>query len=256
MLLRTIAEHPHGISVTELSKNTDLHKSTVSRLVMALEHEQAVQRDKGGLVIGDGIAHLLSSALRPTSLQTLVRPHLVQLADATQETVGLCVPDGNMAYYVEQISSEHAVQIRDWTGERLPLNAVSSGKIFLAYATGSELADYLARTPLEKHTANTIVSRHKLLHRIDQVRAQGYDWSVEEFTEGLVAVSAPIFDCKEKLVASIYVCGPAFRFPPEGKKDEITQAVVHTCRQVTERFQFINASGRGTEAPSRLREAA
>jgi DNA-binding IclR family transcriptional regulator len=65
------------------------------------------------------------------------------------------------------------------------------------------------------------------------IRAQGYDWSFEEFTEGLVVVAAPIFDAQEAVIASIYVCGPTMRFPPAGKEQEITQLIVSTCQEIT-----------------------
>lgn len=54
-LLRTIAQHPTGISVTALAEQTKLHKSTVSRLVISLEAERAVECDNGSLRIGNGI---------------------------------------------------------------------------------------------------------------------------------------------------------------------------------------------------------
>ena len=41
-ILRAVAEAPEGIGITELAQRTDLHKSTVSRLVAALEAEAAV----------------------------------------------------------------------------------------------------------------------------------------------------------------------------------------------------------------------
>lgn len=237
-LLRAIAEHHDGISVTDLARYTQLHKSTVSRLVMALEREQAIERDDGLLVIGEGIAHLVASSLAPSSLKTLVRPYLHQLADLTRETVGLCIQEDDAALYIDQVSTEQDIQIRDWTGERLPLNAVSSGKLFLAFSSGEAVAEYLSRTPLERQTPNTIVNRQKLLHRLDQVRVQGYDWSEEEFTEGLNAVSGPIFDRNDHLVASIYVCGPSFRFPPSGQRDQIARNVVQTCQEISERISF------------------
>jgi DNA-binding IclR family transcriptional regulator len=68
------------------------------------------------------------------------------------------------------------------------------------------------------------------------IRQQGYDWSFEEFTEGLAVVSAPIFDAQGVVIASIYVCGPTMRFPPEGKQHEITALVVGAGQEVSKRI--------------------
>ena len=67
-ILRAIAECPDGISVTDLARRTCLHKSTVSRLVMSLETERAVEREGGNLLIGDGIAELMTLSMRPSTL--------------------------------------------------------------------------------------------------------------------------------------------------------------------------------------------
>ncbi len=240
-LLRTIAEYPDGVSVSDLARQTDLHKSTVSRLVIALEDEQAIERQNGAIHIGSGIAQLLSSTFGPSTLKALVRPYLRYIADVTGETTGLCIPDQDAALYIDQISSEHAIQIRDWTGEHLPLNAVSSGKLFLAYASDDEVVDFLNRVSLEKMAPNTITEPAKLMLRLDKVREQGYDWSIEEYTEELCVVAGPIFDRHEKVIASIYLCGPNFRFPPNDKRDEITQLIVDTCQEVTEQLKFESA---------------
>lgn len=240
-LLRTIAEYPDGVSVSDLARYTDLHKSTVSRLVIALEGEHAIERQNGSIHIGSGIAHLLSANLGPPTLKALVRPYLRYIADVTGETTGLCVPDQDAALYIDQISSEHPIQIRDWTGEHLPLNAVSSGKLFLAYASDDEVADYLNRVPLSKSAPNTITDPTELMLRLDKVREQGYDWSLEEYTAELSVVAGPIFDRHGKMIASIYLCGPNFRFPPDGKKEELTQLIVETCHEVTEQLKFESA---------------
>ncbi|MBV7338656.1 IclR family transcriptional regulator [Chloroflexi bacterium TSY] len=232
-ILRTIAQHPTGISVTALAEQTKLHKSTVSRLVISLEAERAVERDNGSLRIGNGIAALVASSIHSSTLKTLAYPFLQQLSDTTNETAGLCVPDGDMAYYIDQVSSERTVQIRDWTGDRMPLYAVSSGKLFLALAGEKRVEEYLAHSTLTQYTPNTIIDPDHLRERLSLIRDQGYDWAFEEFSEGLVVVSGPIYDHHRQLIASIYLCGPSFRFPPAGQQDRMTQLVVEACQQLT-----------------------
>ena len=39
-----------------------------------------------------------------------------------------------MAHYIDQVGSPNPVSVRDWTGSRIPLHAVSSGQVLLAHA--------------------------------------------------------------------------------------------------------------------------
>lgn len=231
-LLRTIAQYPQGITVTDLARRTKLHKSTVSRLILTLEAERAVDRQNGTLHIGEGIAELVVTALNASTLVALVHPYLRTLVDTIDETAGLCLPDEDDVLYLDQVMTDHYIQIRNWTGERYPLHAVSSGKLFLAYTSEHKVNHYLAQ-PLANLSARTITDPVALRQRLALIRAQGFDWSFEEFTEGLAVVSAPIFDAQGAVIASIYVCGPTLRFPPGGKQEEITALIVATCQEVT-----------------------
>ncbi|MBX3015948.1 MAG: IclR family transcriptional regulator [Caldilineaceae bacterium] len=231
-LLRTIAQYPQGITVTDLARQTKLHKSTVSRLILTLEAERAVARQNGTLYIGEGITKLVTTALSTATLVALVHPYLRTLVDQINETAGLCIPEETCAFYVDQITTDHDIQIRDWTGERYPLHAVSSGKLFLAYAAEPQINTYLAQ-PLAALGPKTITAPSALRQQLAQIRTQGYDWSLEEFTAGLAVVSAPIFDAHGTVIASIYVCGPTLRFPPVDKKETITQRVIAACQAIT-----------------------
>ncbi|HEX9923524.1 MAG TPA: helix-turn-helix domain-containing protein, partial [Anaerolineae bacterium] len=121
-ILQAVAEHPDGIGVTALADEVGLHKSTVSRLLSTLEGLEAVKRrpQAEGFAIGDGILALISQMPYPRQLMALVRPYLLELAEATGESVGLSVPDGDDVHYIDQVQSEHHVQVRDWTGQRFP----------------------------------------------------------------------------------------------------------------------------------------
>lgn len=231
-LLRTIAQYPQGITITDLARHTKLHKSTVSRLILTLEAEHAVARHNGTLHIGGGIAELVATEINSATLVSLTHPYLRSLVDTVNETAGLCIPEEEYALYIDQVMTDHYIQIRNWTGERYPMHTVSSGKLFLAYATESRLNDYLAK-PLAATTARTITDPVRLRRHLALLRNQGYDWSFEEFTAGLAVVSAPIFDLQGAVIASIYVCGPTLRFPPNGQQEAITTLVVSTCQAIS-----------------------
>ena len=231
-LLRAIAQSPQGITVTDLARRTKLHKSTVSRLILTLEAERAIDRHNGALHIGEGISELMAGAINASTLKALVHPYLQTLVDTINETAGLCIPEADQAYYVDQVMVDHYIQIRNWTGERYPLHGVSSGKLFLAYADEEKINHYLTK-PLVTVGPETITDPAILRQRLTLIQAQGYDWSFEEFTEGLAVVSAPIFDAQGVVIASIYVCGPTLRFPPEGKQAELTTLIMETCQEIT-----------------------
>ena len=231
-LLRAIAQSPQGITITDLARRTKLHKSTVSRLILTLEAERAVDRHHGTLHIGEGIAELVADAINSATLVSLVHPYLRTVVDTVNETAGLCIPDAGCALYLDQVMTDHYIQIRDWTGERYPLHTVSSGKLFLAYAAEEERNAYLAQ-PLVATTAHTMTDPMTLRRHLAELRNQGYDWSFEEFTEGLAVVSAPIFDMQGAVIASIYICGPTLRFPPKAKQAEITALIVAICQEIT-----------------------
>jgi DNA-binding IclR family transcriptional regulator len=236
-ILQAVAEHPDGIGVTALADEAGLHKSTVSRLLSTLEGLEAVKRrpQAEGFAIGDGILALISQMPYPRQLMALVRPYLLELAEATGESVGLSVPDGDDVHYIDQVQSEHHVQVRDWTGQRFPMHVVTSGKLYLAYRSEAVLARYLQQ-PLARYTAQSVTDPAELRQRINQAHAQGYDWAVDEFEAGLTAVSAPIFGSGSRPIAAIYMCGPNYRFPPAGQQDRITSLITETAQNITARL--------------------
>ena len=234
-LLRVIAEHQDGISVTDLARQANLHKSTVSRLVMSLETEQAVARDNGYLFIGDGIAALLAPSIYPPTLKSLARPFLHHLTDTTHAK-----PRG----FVSQMVTMRTSSIRYWRsrlskfrigqGGASPCIRSHQGSSSLPMRGGHALKSIWRKKSWCAMPQNTIIEPATLRVRLGTIRTQGYDWAFEEFSDGLAVVSAPVFDSEDTVIASIYVCGPRFRFPPEGKQDEITQLVVGTGVQLTD----------------------
>jgi len=230
-VLGTLANGPIG--VTEVAERADLPKSTAARLLASLAREGVVEQVPGDTAyrLGPRLATLASGVMPNRSLAMLARPSLGALAASAGEAAGLAIPDGDVVHYIDQVDTPNPVSIRDWTGSRIPLHAVPSGQVLLAFRPATSLQRYLGK-PLERFTDRTIVTGDALLERLRAIRRDGYTWAREEFDEGISSVAAPIADANGEVVAAVHVHGPSYRFPVAGTERAIAEDVVAAAARI------------------------
>ena len=135
-VLGTLANGPIG--VTEVADRADLPKSTAARLLASLAHEGRRRAGPGRHALPARAAPRdprVGDHAEPARSPRLRGPSLEALAAEAGEAAGLSMPDGDVAHYIDQVGSPNPVSVRDWTGSRIPLHAVSSGQVLLAFAT-------------------------------------------------------------------------------------------------------------------------
>lgn len=231
LLLRTLAQGPLG--VTDLAERVNLPKSTVARLLAALEAEGAVEQvEAGGAYrIGDGLIDIAGVVPAGRNLITAARPHLLELTDAMGEAAGLSIVDDGRAHYLDQTQISSDIQIRDWTGEYTPLHVVAAGLVMLAHLPADQQDEFLAQ-PLEVCTQWTVVDPDAIRDRLVQIRSLGYAWVYEEFVEDLNSVAAPVLDADGQPLAALHVHGPAYRFPDPDLAHDHGLAVVAAANRL------------------------
>lgn len=235
-VLASLAEGPRG--VTEVAARAGLPKSTVARMLGALALEGAVEQIPGDTRyrLGPRLG-ALATGVRPTRrLVSIAHPYLVELANRTGEATGLSVPEGPTMHYVDQVESPNPVQVRDWTGTRIPMHAVSSGQVFLAHFPPPAMSRFLA-TPLERFTDYTIIDASGLLARLREVRRDGYSWVREEYAIGINSVAAPIADADGEVIGAVHVHGPSYRFPAGDADRSIAAEVVEAAATIGARLR-------------------
>jgi DNA-binding IclR family transcriptional regulator len=209
---------PGPLGVTEVAERVRLPKSTVARLLTALAAEGAVERVPGGTDyrIGELLVGIASHGVPARSLIALARPQLVELAAETGEAAGLSIPDGFLVHYIDQEDSPNPVGVRDWTGTRLPMHAVSSGIMFLANLPPEDVDRFLQGT-LERFTAGTVTAPQRIRERLRRACLDGVAWTRDEVAEGISSVAAAVADEKGEVIGAVHVHGPSYRFPgPDG----------------------------------------
>ena len=156
----------------------------------------------------------------------------VAAGDRIGEATGLAVLDGRQVHYLDQVDGPHAVQVKDWTGERVPAHLVPSGIVLLAAETANARDRYLAGS-LEATTPRSMTDRRRLRERFERVAKLGVEWVHEEFAEGINSVAAVVRDRGGAPVAAVHAHGPSYRFPGERSPGEIGKLLAATAERVS-----------------------
>lgn len=210
-----------------MSRRVGLPKSTVARLLGTLEESAAVERtpDGAGYRIGPALRGLAASIDGSMGMVELVRPSLARLASLTRETAGFSVTEGFRVHYLAQVDSDRNVQVRDWTGELIPLHLVPSGLAIMAFWPADRIDEYVSRT-LESTTAKSITDPDRLIIRLKEIRDAGHAWGHGEFAEGINSVGAAVIDQEGTVLGAVHIHGPAYRFPVEGDAERVAHLVM------------------------------
>jgi DNA-binding IclR family transcriptional regulator len=209
-LLQAIASSPVPPTVADLAVGCKLTRSTAWRLLGTLQYHGVVTRDPAtqGYVLGDELIRL-AAATDHEALLRRARPVLQRHAVKLQETLTLAVARGLDLVYVDQVDPPGVVR-PSWIGKPISLHATSSGKVFLASFSSSEVSAILPPV-LERFTSSTITDRQRLLADVKATRERGYGICASEYEEYSSGVAAPVFAYSGRLIAIVAIWAPSQR---------------------------------------------
>lgn len=212
-LLIHIGEHPAGVSLTDLARETGIPPSTTHRLANALARDGLVDVDPVGKRYRPGLRlfELGQKAGQVYGFAGTALPVMQRVTNRTQEATLMSVLDGLEHLYVHYVDGPEPVGVRSDPGKRGPLHATSMGKVLVAFSPDDAREDLLDRIPLDPAGPNVITDREALRHEIDLVRARGYATADEEHHAGLRAVAVPVLRPGGGVFAALSTAAPAFR---------------------------------------------
>ena len=222
-ILRLLHGHPGGLSQGDIGEQLSLARSTVSRLLAALEAEGLVvtQGSRGRYRLGPELIRLASSARKNTWLD--LHPLLVELSYAINETVDLSILEGDRVTFVDQVVADHRLRAVSAVGTSFPLHACANGKAILATLPEPDVRRILARK-LEALTPHTLTSPAAVAAELDKIRSgHGVAFDREEQSVGVCAVGVVIGVIDHDFIA-VSIPVPTQRF--YGREAELESAAV------------------------------
>ncbi len=207
------AASPRGLLPIEIAQKSGLHKSTVHRLLSALQQHRLVEKEAhtGKYSLGLKLFELGIRAIPNVNLRERARPYLERLVFETGETAHLCVLAEHEILYLDKVESPKTIRIASSVGGKNAAFCSAVGKVMLAELPEAELDNLFRKHKLVAYTRHTIVTPAQYKAVLEQVRENGYAVDNEEREEGLRCVGAPIRDHTGRVIAGMSVAGPAFR---------------------------------------------
>lgn len=206
-ILRALADSPVPISLHEISETTEIHMSTVHRLLWNLAQDGLVDRMSNGrwrlgltfLEYGSLVRDRLEIREKAVGVMQL-------LFERTGQTINLAIRRNDSIMYIEHVYAPGTgVRLARRIGAMAPLHCTSGGKLFLSDMTPEEVSAYISRTGLAPRTPHSISTPEKLIMEINRVKELGWADDKEELEIGIRCIGAPIRDKFGRVVATVTV---------------------------------------------------
>jgi DNA-binding IclR family transcriptional regulator len=245
-LIEVVGARPDGITLAQVTRETNLHPSTAFHLLQTMVALGFVTKDRTTKTyrLGPKVFHFASSDTRERQLTEIATPFLEVLARRTSEGASLAIRENDRAVIIARVDGSGRLRVVDRIGDADPLYCTAVGKVLLAFLPQKEQHILLARLRLQPKTPKTITTRAGLEKEIRRIRANGYAVDDEELALGVRCLAAPVFKAPEEVAAAIAVRGPAIHFT-RSRIPTLAKNIVAASRHLSRRL-----SG-GSYAPRR-----
>lgn len=187
---------PEAQSLADISRALGVTKSHCHSILRTLVYFDWVSFDdrRKTYALQPSALSDVSSLLNSPALET-IRTVLAALVEEIDVPCVLAQPLADRSFVViDTFRSRSFLQVYYPAGHRFPSDAVAHMRVMLAWGDPAESEAYLQRWRPHRYTSRTVTDLGEIVAEAERTREQGYAVSSGEFTDGMTAIAAPIFD--------------------------------------------------------------
>jgi DNA-binding IclR family transcriptional regulator len=225
------------MSITEIGRALDLHKSTVHRLLAVLRERGYIEKGTSTNFyrIGPRFVDVASLYLNKLEIKTEAEPYLQELSRSVHETAYIAILQDTSVVYIDKVEQFDSLRKYSIIGRRKPVYCTSLGKALMFDKTGGEIRSLLSNVEFVPFTPNTHRSVEDFISEMTRSRARGWTQDDEEEEIGIQCVGAPVYDYRGRVIAAVSVsvrkkADAALDFEKVGKR------VVEAARSISSRL--------------------
>ncbi len=229
-------------SVTNIAKKCGLSKSTVHRLLKALNESEMVMQDLTNhqYYLGYAIIKLISTPLTTQEyLTSCASEDMNLLSESTGETVNLGIKMGVNSIIIHVVTSKSELKVEGANFKIRPIHEGVDGSVLLSQLDDYQVSNILDNIKYELNTKPNKVNPEDLIKRVQTARRLGYAVGNDEQTLGVTCVSAPIRNYA--LPVALTLIGPEIRM--KTRIPSLVQAVKECAEKISLKLVRPNDTG-------------
>ena len=206
-ILNVLGRSAGGMSLGEIAQAVDLPRSTVQRIVGALEEQGMIRTEgAGGISLGAGLLRLVANA--HVDRMTVVRPWLHKLSEKVQETVVFSRPAGIQLIFEDRVVADRELQVMPRLGQLdTPLYGTSAGRALLALDQDEDVKALFAAESATKENTSEFQT---LFNQLADIRKAGVSSDHGELIEGITTTAVALDTVLGRFAISMPI--PTLRF--------------------------------------------
>ena len=212
-VLKLFSPTKSEFTLTEFHKELNLSMPSLQRILKTLVQEGMLEKDSETKDYRLGLELYFLGRLveNKSRLITISQKYMKELNQKTEEAITLNIINQNKRQCIEYISAKHELTTVASISNESPLYAGASAKVLLAFMQEDEREDYLNNIEFKKITKHTIINKDDLLKELKEIRKNEYSITESERVFGVFAISTPIINRFDEIIASITITIPSVR---------------------------------------------
>jgi DNA-binding IclR family transcriptional regulator len=207
---------------SDVAARTGISAPTAYRLMGAMAEHRLLGTEGRGYRLGPRLLQLGARASEGVEVRGIALPRMKELRDATGETVELQILTGHSRVPVEMVVGHRTVRTMGQIGVPLPLHLGASSRVLLAWLDEGVALELAARSAADHPGTSWDPETYRTHLRM--VRDNGWEFSAGERDPETSAVSVPIRDRHDDVIAALVVSSTATRLADEAHRVAVIDA--------------------------------
>jgi DNA-binding IclR family transcriptional regulator len=231
-ILEVFGGERRAMNLAEIATAVGMTKSSAQRCTHTLERLGYLRRDLRvkRWVLTPRSLSIAHAYLSGYPLIEQATTHLIDLNQASGESVSLTEPDETDMVFIARFPSHKRFFIHTPIGRRLPMYCTASGRAYLSALPAAEAQKVVRRSVIRQFTPMTLTDPEQIMERVALAREAGYAWSDQECYRGDLTIAAVVMGDDGRPVGSINISAPTSRWTLDELRSKLSSVLLETTR--------------------------
>lgn len=216
-ILRVFNDADTFLSLGDISRRANLHRSTALRLLSTLCRNGFVVRDEisGRYSLGYELIALAETAKAGTGIVDWAKPVMRQMRAAIDETIVISVRSGDQRVDLDQVIGQQPLRRIVDLGKRKPLTSGAPSLCILSAMSDAEIMRLCAEATTDESGKAANIEAEEVKKQVCHVRTEGFaEYFSTAVAIGSAGIAAPVRDARGEIIAAVGASIPLARYEP------------------------------------------